>query len=185
MILSSAQSQLLVIDVQEKLAPAMSDPAPVVANAARLIRAARRFDVPISISEQYPKGIGPTLAPLLEAAEGAAHVFEKMSFSCAQDAAISGHLGLLRAGCTRRQIVITGIEAHVCVLQSAMELAQSGYHIFVVADAVASRQAASCDMALRRLERSGVNLVTTEMVIFEWLGRAGTPDFKALLPLIK
>jgi nicotinamidase-related amidase len=185
MILSNVQSQLLVIDVQEKLAPAMSDAGPVIANSAKLIAAARHFGAPVTLSEQYPKGIGPTVAALREAAGDGASTFDKMAFSCARDEAICGHLGLLREGRTRRQIVLTGIEAHVCVLQTALDLRQTGYEVFVVADAIASRETASRDLALARMQQAGVHAVTTEMVIFEWLGRAGTPDFKALLPLIK
>jgi len=185
MILSHAHAQLLVIDVQEKLAPAMCDPQPVIANSARLITAARHFAVPVTISEQYPKGIGPTVAALREAVGDGVDVFDKMAFSCTRDEAICAHLGLLREGCTRRQIVLTGIEAHVCVLQTALDLRQTGYEVFVVVDAIASRAQASKEIALRRMEQAGVHPVTTEMVIFEWLGCAGTPDFKALLPLVK
>ncbi len=185
MILSQTTAQLLVIDVQERLAPAMSDAGPVIANSAKLITAARHFRVPVTFSEQYPGGIGPTVAALREAAGDGASAFDKMAFSCARDEAIAAHLGLLREEGKRQQIVITGIEAHVCVLQTALDLRQADYEVFVVVDAIASRQTASRDMAISRMERAGVHAVTTEMVIFEWLGRAGTPDFKALLPLIK
>ena len=181
MILSTATSQLLVIDVQEKLAPAMSDAAPVIENSARLVTAARHFALPVTISEQYPRGIGPTVATIREAAGNEARYFEKLAFSCLRDEAIAAHLEAQE----RKQIVVTGIEAHVCVLQSALDLRSAGHEVFVVVDAVASRQEASRQTALRRMEQAGVHPVTTEMVIFEWLGRAGTPDFKALLPLIK
>ena len=181
MILSPTTSQLLVIDVQEKLAPAMSDAAPVIENSARLVTAARHFALPVTISEQYPRGIGPTVETIREAAGNEARYFEKLAFSCLRDEAIAAHLKAQQ----RRQIVVTGIEAHVCVLQSALDLKAAGHEVFVVVDAVASRQEASREIALRRMEQAGVHPVTTEMVIFEWLGRAGTPDFKALLPLIK
>ena len=185
MILSAAKAQLLIVDIQEKLAPGMSDAGPVIAHSQRLISAARHFGVPVTISEQYPKGIGPTVDVLREAAGEEARVFDKMAFSCAQDPAIAAHLGQGREGAGRNQIIITGIEAHVCVLQTALELLQSGYAVFVVADAIASRREASREIAMRRMEQAGVHPVTTEMVIFEWVGRAGTPDFKAILPLIK
>ena len=116
MILSQATAQLLVIDVQEKLAPAMSDAGPVIANSVKLITAARHFGAPVTISEQYPKGIGPTVGALRGAAGEGAITFDKMAFSCARDEAIAAHLGLLREERKRQQIVITGIEAHVCVL---------------------------------------------------------------------
>ena len=181
MILSTTTSQLLVIDVQEKLAPAMSDAGPVIEHSARLVTAARHFALPVTISEQYPRGIGPTVENIREAAGNEARYFEKLAFSCLRDATIAAHLNAQE----RRQIVVTGIEAHVCVLQSALDLKAAGHEVFVVVDAVASRQEASREIALRRMEQAGVHPVTTEMVIFEWLGRAGTPDFKALLPLIK
>ncbi len=182
MILSTDKAQLLVIDVQEKLAPAMSDAGPVIANSAKLITAARHFHIPVTLSEQYPRGIGTTVATLREAADDAASVFEKIAFSCLRDEAIAAHLSVASE---RKQIIITGIEAHVCVLQSALDLKQAGYDAFVVVDAIASREETSRETALRRMEQAGVHPVTTEMVIFEWLGRAGTADFKALLPLIK
>ena len=185
MILSASKAQLLIIDIQEKLAPAMSDAGPVIAHSQRLITAARHFGVPVTISEQYPGGIGPTVDVLREAAGRTARVFDKMTFSCAQDPAITDHLAQVREEAGRNQIVITGIEAHVCVLQTALELLQSGYEVFVVADAIASRREASREIAMRRMEQAGVHPVTTEMVIFEWVGRAGTADFKAILPLIK
>jgi hypothetical protein len=98
MILSASKAQLLVIDIQEKLAPAMSDAGPVIANSQRLMAAARHFGVPITISEQYPRGIGPTVEVLRDAAGDEARVFDKMAFSCARDEAICAHLGLLREG---------------------------------------------------------------------------------------
>ena len=181
MILSAPTSQLLIIDVQEKLAPAMSDAGPVIENSARLLTAARHFAMPLVVSEQYPGGIGPTVARLRDAAGEDARFFEKLAFSCGRDEAIAAHLNAQK----RRQIVIAGIEAHVCVLQSALDLKQAGYEVFVVVDAIASRQEASREAAQRRMEQAGVSCVTTEMAIFEWLGRAGTADFKALMPLIK
>ena len=128
MILSTATSQLLVIDVQEKLAPAMSDAAPVIENSARLVTAARHFALPVTISEQYPRGIGPTVATIREAAGNEARYFEKLTFSCMGDEAIAAHLKAQQ----RRQIVVTGIEAHVCVLQSALDLKAAGHEVFVV-----------------------------------------------------
>ena len=185
MILGATHSHLLVIDVQERLVPAMSHGETVVANAARLIEAARQLRVPVTISEQYPKGIGATVAPVRDAAGDAAHVFAKMSFSCLKDEAIAHHLSASREAGARNQIVIAGIEAHVCVLQTALDLGTAGYDVYVVADAIASRDPASRELALRRLEQAGVHLVTVEMVIFEWLERAGTADFKALMRLVR
>ena len=185
MILAARHAQLLVIDIQERLVPAMHGVEPVVANSVKLIEASRRLQVPVTISEQYPKGIGATLAPLREAAGDAATILPKMTFSCVKDEAIAQALAARRGEGARTPIVLAGIEAHVCVLQSALDLVTAGYDVFVVADAVASRQPASRELALRRLEQAGVRLASVEMVIFEWLERAGTPDFKALMPLVK
>jgi nicotinamidase-related amidase len=181
MKLSRSQSQLLVIDIQERLAPVMAAGAPAVELTQKLLRCAGLLGIPVTLTEQYRKGIGPTLAGVLEAAGAAAAVFEKMAFSAMGDAAITAHL----RGSGRDQVVIAGIESHVCVLQTALDLHEAGLKPVVVIDAVASRAVESKQAALHRLRAHGVELVTTEMVIFEWLERAGTDDFRAILPLLK
>ena len=181
MLLSQERSQLLVVDVQERLAPAMNELDKMVANARKLIRAARELAIPITVSEQYPKGLGATLPAIVEDLAGAAEIIPKLTFSCGKDEALRRRL----LDIDRDQIVICGIEAHVCVLQSAFDLAGAGRHCFVVADAIASRHRESKDIALRRMERARIASVTTEMAIFEWLQRAGTLAFKALAPILK
>ena len=142
--------------------------------------AAARLGVPILASEQYPKGLGPTAAELKPLVpEGC--TLEKIEFSCAAN---EPHVNRLRR-LQRRQAVIAGIEAHVCVLQTALGLKSAGYDCFVVADAVGSRAPANLAAALARLRDSGIPVVTTEMVLFEWLGCAGTPEFKELSALIR
>ena len=188
MILGRQSSQLVLVDIQEKLLPAMAEPDRVVACCAKLIAAAARLDVPVTVTEQYPEGIGHTVKPLTEALTEAlgnrAKVMRKLEFSALRDKAIANHLGgLKRAG--RPQAVIAGIESHVCVLQTALDLQTRGFDSFVVADAVDSRAPKAREIALDRMRASGIMPVTTEMVLFEWLGRAGTDDFRALLPLIK
>ncbi|HEY8579553.1 MAG TPA: isochorismatase family protein [Beijerinckiaceae bacterium] len=183
-LLQAEATHLLVVDVQERLLPAMAEPERVVANAARLIGAARRLGVPITVSEQYPSGIGATVAPLRETLGGEAFVAAKMSFSCLREPALAERVRSLAAQ-GRRQMLVCGIEAHVCVLQTALEAAALGLPVYVAADAIASRAPLSREIALKRMERAGVTPVTTEMAIFEWLGAAGGADFKALLPLLK
>jgi nicotinamidase-related amidase len=183
-LIEAGATHLLVIDVQERLLPTMAEPDRVVANAARLIGAARRLGVPTTVSEQYPKGIGATVAPLREALGAEAFVAAKMSFSCLREPALAERLRQAAAG-GRRQVLICGIEAHVCVLQSAIEIAELGLSVFVATDAISSRAPHSKEIALRRMERAGVTLTTTEMAIFEWLRVAGGADFKAILPLLK
>jgi nicotinamidase-related amidase len=177
MLLQAKSSVLLVVDVQARLLPAMAEPDLVTANSAKLVAAAKRLAVPVLVSEQYPKGLGPTV----EALAGAGTVLAKMSFSCAADPGIAG--ALERLG--RRQIVLCGIESHVCVLQTALGLKAKGYEVAVVWDAVSSRKPADKDLAAGRLRRNDVDLIGTEMAIFEWLGVAGTPEFKELSALIK
>ncbi len=184
MLLSRDKSQLLIVDVQEKLLPAMVDPERVVERCLRLVRAARTLGVPITYSEQYPKGLGPTAEALREALGAGGEIVPKVEFSCFKAEALRERLSDLRRD-GRPQVVIGGIEAHVCVAQSAIDLEDQGFESFVVADAVASRAKTSRRLALARLFQSGVEVVDSEMVLFEWLGKAGTPEFKELQALIK
>jgi len=180
MLIERQRSCLLVIDIQERLITAIHEAARVVANTAVLLKAASRLGVPVLFSEQYPKGLGPTV-PDLARFQPAAGPLIKSEFSCAQ---APGYEDRLRAT-GRDQLVLTGIEAHVCVLQSALGFRERGYPVFVVADAVSSRRPDSAALALERLRGGGISIVTTEMVLFEWLGRAGTPEFKELSALIR
>ncbi|MDB5651904.1 MAG: hypothetical protein JWL62_3424 [Hyphomicrobiales bacterium] len=184
MLLTCDAAQLLVVDIQEKLLPAMHRGEHAAAQAGILIRAARQLGVPITISEQYPRGLGPTVSALLEAAAGEACILPKTHFSCHRAPGIAQRLGEL-ASKGRRQVVLCGIEAHICVTQTALDLHAAGYGVAVVTDAIDSREPSSKAVAITRLVQAGIVPVTAEMVLFEWLGEAGTADFKALLPLIK
>jgi nicotinamidase-related amidase len=177
MLLNVSQSVVLVVDVQARLLPAMAEPDLVTGNSAKLVAAARRLAIPVLISEQYPKGLDPTV----EALAGAGTVMAKMRFSCAADPGIAQ--ALERLG--RRQIVLCGIESHVCVLQTALGLKAKGYDVAVVWDAVSSRKLADKELAAHRLRGEGVALIGTEMAIFEWLGVAGTSEFKELSAAIR
>ena len=183
MLMSAEKSQLLVIDIQDRLLPVMADPAAVVKAATILLQAAARLKLPVTISEQYPKGIGPTVAEVTAAADGA-KIIEKLAFSCLREPKLEKPL-LDQRGRGRPQVVLLGIEAHVCVLQTALDLKDRGFDVFVVADGISARMKGSVDIALSRMAHAGVVPVTTEMVVFEWLDRAGTDDFKALSKLIK
>ena len=180
MLLDAQRSVLLIVDVQQALLPAMADSARVVRGASILMRAALRLGIPVVVSQQYPKGLGPT-APELAALAPAGSVVDKMHFSCAADAAVADRLR--QPG--RDQVVLAGIEAHVCVLQSALGLKEMGLAPFVAADATCSRTEASHQAAMARLAAAGVTVGTVEMALFEWLHRAGTPEFKELSALIK
>ena len=179
MLIRAADSVLVIIDMQEPLVPAMQAPARTIRNARTLMACAQEMGVPMVMTEQYPAGLGQTV-PELKPAPGTA-VLSKMHFSCMEDADFAEHF----RGLGRKQAVLAGMEAHVCVLQTAASLIEEGYEVFVVSDATASRTLESEQACIARLSAAGAGIATTEMVAFEWLGRAGTAAFKKLLPLIK
>ena len=180
MLLQRAKAQLLLVDLQERLVPAMAGAEALIAACGNLLQAARQLKVPVLASEQYPKGLGRTVGPIAAALpEG--RRFEKLEFSCYGNPAIREEL--LRAG--REQVVLAGIEAHVCVLQTGLDLLAADYQVFVVADAVASRRPESREIALRRLEQAGAVPITVEMALFEWLRSAADPDFRTVSRLIR
>lgn len=170
------RSALLVIDLQARLMPAIDQSDLRLANAARLIRAAEALHIRRHITEQNPRGLGGTLKAL-DIPPGEA--LAKMDFDATRDPAIAARL----AGDTA--LVVCGCEAHVCVLQTVLGLRATGRQVFVVADAVGSRLEANRKAGLARMQAHGAEIVTTEMVIFEWLGSAAHPAFKTLMPLIK
>ena len=167
---------LLVIDLQGRLMPAIDQSEQRLANAARLIRAAEALRIRRHVTEQNPRGLGGTVAALDIPADEA---LPKMSFDSLRDPAIAARL----AGDTA--LVVCGCETHVCVLQTVLGLRAAGRQVFVVADACGSRTEANRQAGLARMQANGAEIVTTEMVIFEWLGSADHPAFKALMPLIK
>ena len=177
-------SQLILIDIQDKVIAPIGDKSRLIEVIARLVRIARRLDVPITVTEHCPDGLGPTVEALRRELEPDMQVFQKRHFSCVADAALHHHLEDIR-DLGRGQVVIAGIESHVCVAQTALDLILDGYQVFVVADAVASRSRVSRALALHRLRQAGAAIVDSEMVLFEWLETAGTPEFRDLLPMIK
>jgi nicotinamidase-related amidase len=171
MLIDAPRSVLLVIDMQEKVMPAIHDHESVVANAGWLIRAAQRIGVPVAASEHYPKGLGHTIKAIRALLpEGA--VGTKTHFSC-----VAAQCLPRLPGADRPQIVMIGVETHVCLLQTALELVEEGKEVYVVADCVGSRREFDRDLALLRLRQEGVRIVSREMVVFEWLGEAATPLF--------
>lgn len=180
MLIRAKDSVLVIIDMQERLVPAMQAPAVTLKNAKLLITAAQACNVPTLLTEQYPKGLGRTVPEILTLADNSP-VIEKTHFSCMENTEFAGTVARL----SRKQIVLAGMEAHICVVQTAASLIESDYEVFVVSDATASRTLASETACITRLSASGVGIVTTEMAVFEWLGKAGTPAFKSMLPYIK
>jgi len=183
MLADAAKSSLLLVDMQERLLPAMTGGSQAEARCAVLLKAAKALELPMAVSEQYPKGLGHTV-PGLKAEIGDAPVFEKLAFSCWKDRPIKDHLiRLHEAG--RPLVILAGIEAHVCVMQTAADLSAAGFGVLAVADAMASRSPSSHALALERMRQHGVQVVNTEMVVFELLGQAGTAEFKALSALVR
>jgi len=178
-LLSRGDSRLLIVDMQEKLLPFIPVAGKVIRNCRRLIEGAQALGVPIYSTEQYPKGLGattPELAPFFDA------IPAKQRFSGAQA------LGWGIAGSQpddRFKIVVAGIEAHVCVQQTALDLMAQGFRVFIPADAVASRGKLDWKIALDRLSASGATLATTESVLFEWCETSAAPEFKQISKLIK
>jgi nicotinamidase-related amidase len=176
--LTAPRGALLVIDVQEKLIAAVPDRERLVANTLRLIRAAKLLDVPVWATEQYPKGLGATIPAIAELIPERP---SKLSFHCCAAPQILEQL----YGRHVRHVTLAGIEAHVCVAQTALELLDLGFRVQVPADAVASRYESDQKFALRRLENAGATISTTEAVLFEWCETADRPEFKAISGLVK
>ena len=177
-LMSRDDTALLVVDVQEKLIPHIRDNRRVVWNIRRLLDGARSLGLPAAATEQYPQGLGATVAPL---AERLGEIPPKLSFSCGQCGAL--FQPWVDAG--RHKILVSGIEAHVCVLQTVLDLLHDGFRVYVAVDAVGSRQKQDYEIALRRIEMAGAVLTTTESTLFEWCGEAGTPEFKQISLLVR
>ncbi len=175
MLLNRETSGLVLVDVQEKLTPHVLNAERLVNRCEWLIRLAKELAVPVVVSEQYPKGLGSTVEPLRTIALSARCV-DKVHFSCYREPSFVTHWQSIK----RKQVVIAGIETHVCVLQSALDMKKAGLDVFVVVNAVSSRHEVDHKYGLKRMKQEGVHLVTAEMVFFEWVGQAGTPEFKAL-----
>jgi nicotinamidase-related amidase len=170
----AADSTLVLIDLQERLAAAMPSRDPVIRAAGILLETAARLDIPVVVTEQYPRGLGRTVAEVaLKVPKNSARV-EKTCFSAC---AVLPPL--------RPQVVLAGMEAHVCVLQTALELAAAGREVFVVEDAVCSRTEANYANALARMRYAGVIITNTESVIFEWLRDAAHEHFRTISKLLR
>jgi nicotinamidase-related amidase len=172
-LMSPADTGLLVVDVQEKLLAAIPDNRLIVWNIRRLIDGAKILGLPVAATEQHPKGLGPTA---LELAERLGSIPSKMTFSCGGCPRIFADF---RAGGINK-ILLAGIEAHVCVQQTAFDLLSDGWSVFVAVDAVGSRFEIDYRTALRRMDSAGATLTTTEAALFEWCRIAGTPEFKQI-----
>jgi len=182
--LQRSDSFLLVIDVQEKLMPVIDRHAEVAANIERLIRGCHVLDtMPIVATEQYVKGLGPTIEPLRRALEETSgyQPVEKSCFSAQGCGEFQATTRLLK----KKQVIVAGIETHVCVYQTVTDLLAAGYDVTIVADAMSSRTAENRDIAIRRMVTEGARLSSTEMVLFELTVNSGTDEFRAIARLVK
>ncbi|HUS40575.1 MAG TPA: hydrolase [Pirellulales bacterium] len=177
-VMSPLDTGLLVVDVQGKLVTLVPRHATIIWNIGRLIDAARIYNIPVAGTEQYPKGLGPTVPELAERID---EFTDKDSFSCIQCEQIFDRFDQQGV----RKILVVGIEAHVCVQQTVLDLLASGLAVFVAADAVGSRFPIDYEIGLRRMETAGATVTTTEAAMFEWCQTSGTPEFKQISQLVQ
>lgn len=177
-LLNREDSRLLIVDMQEKLLRLMPGVQPVIDNCVLLVEAARILGVPVHSTEQYPQGLGPTIEPLRTLL---GELPPKLHFSCCPALDWTASAG----GADRTKVVVAGIEAHVCVQQTVLDLLAAGFAVYLVADAVASRHEMDARYALQRMRDSGATITTAEAVLFEWCEVAGTPEFKQISALVK
>ena len=179
MRLTSTSSALCVIDIQERLLPTIPTGPDVITESCRLIDAAALFDVPVLVTEQYPEKLGSTVKPLAKRLQQASR-HEKLSFSCCGIPEFTS--GLFE---TIDMVVLCGLETHVCIAQTALDLLETGRGVSLAVDAIGSRHALDHEVALRRLEAAGVVLSTTEAILFEWCRSADHPAFQEMRSLLK
>ncbi|GGW62942.1 hydrolase [Alishewanella tabrizica] len=175
MLIQAQQSQVLLIDIQSRLAPAIFDHAAVSQAAAWVLQVASLCEVPVMATEHYPKGLGHTLPALAELIPSTA-IYEKIHFSALREATIANAL----AQAQRSQVIVLGTEAHVCVLQTVMDLLAAKYQVFVVSEATGSRTPENKQLAFSRMQQAGAQIVSQEMLAFEWLEKAGTELFRQI-----
>ncbi|MGM0481072.1 MAG: hydrolase [Pseudomonadota bacterium] len=173
MLLSAKDSLLLIVDTQEKLFPAIHQHDDILARVRWLAEVALQFSIPIVVTEQYPKGLGYSVAALNEVIQ-AAQVVEKTHFSAMKQ---PGFFSLLE-DYQKKQVVVIGMEAHVCVLQTALDIKAQQYDVFLASDCVGSRRSSDKDAGVERMRNNGINIITSEMAAFEWLEKSATDTFR-------
>jgi len=178
---TAANSVLVVVDIQTRLTAVMAEAGGVSQCVTVLLAAAQRLAVPVLVTEQYPQGLGATEPALLAALPAQTPVLAKTGFSCC---AAPGFMEALQAT-GRKQVILVGLETHVCILQTALELLFMGYQVQIVTDAVCSRDAGHKRFALKRLRQQGATITNHESVLFEWLRDAAHPEFKTLSRLLR
>ncbi|MEP0862677.1 MAG: hydrolase [Ignavibacterium sp.] len=179
-ILKKESTALLIIDVQEKILPVIRNFDSVIENTLKLIKGFKELQLPIYFTEQYPKGLGPTSPKILSELDGYSAI-QKMSFSCFGAEELFNDLKSKKL----HQIVVAGVESHVCVQQTVLDLLANDFQVNVAADAVSSRKEFDFLIALDRMRTLGAEITTSESILFELLEVCGTPEFKAISKIVK
>ena len=181
-LLQAEDCAVMVIDIQEKLFAVMDEQfrSMLVRNSCILIETARVLDMPIVVTEQYPKGMGGTVPEVGEHIRDLPR-YEKLYFSCYRDPAIRERTDAL----ARKTVIVAGMEAHVCVFQTVIDLLMAGYRVVIAGDAVSSRRSLDREEAIEEMRSAGALIYSTEMIAFMLLEKAGTPQFKRLAPFFK
>ncbi len=180
-ILRKKDTLFLIIDIQERLLPAVAESDKVLRTASILAQAAEILDIPLIISEQYPKGLGHTVPQISDGMPENTQIIEKTTFSCLQSKALNKAIKSSMAS----QIVICGIESHICVTQTALDLAATGSQIHLLTDGISSRNPLNKEYTITRLARAGIIISNLESALFELLIEAKGDEFKAISKLIK
>lgn len=178
-ILNREDTTIMIVDIQERLVPAMDNKEQVIKNAKILIQCAKEMDMPIIYTEQYPKGLGHTIKELKDLLDGGLK-FEKISFSALTEE-VKSNLEKSK----RKKIIILGMETHVCVFQTVRDLLIDNYEVFVLSDGVASRTRENYENGLDMMKTMGAVITNSEMAVFDLLKKAGTDEFKTMSKLIK
>jgi len=179
-LLKTEKTALLIIDIQERILPVINNNQIVVENTIKLIKGFNVLQLPIYFTEQYPKGLGPTHKAIADELDDL-QPFDKMSFSCSGAGDLFGEFEKKNLS----QIVVCGIESHVCVQQTVLDLIENGIQVNLAADAVSSRKEIDYKIALDRMRHQGAEVTTTESILFELLNVCGTPEFKAVSKIVK
>lgn len=180
-LLKADQAQFLLIDMQQKLFPAIHNGENLLKQACFLLSSCRILNVPVKFTEHYPKGLGGTVGEILECMPEGASRFEKIHFSCWAEPGFNAFFH--KEG--RHQVIVAGIEAHICVFSTAMQLLDVGYEVVVASDAVGSRNPEHRSICLETMRQAGAAVLPAESIVYQMLERAGTPAFKEILAAIR
>ncbi|OGL42143.1 MAG: hypothetical protein A2043_11470 [Candidatus Schekmanbacteria bacterium GWA2_38_9] len=179
-IINKNDTALVIVDVQEKLYPYVENKDEIKNKIIKLLKTAKLFSIPVVITEHYPKGLGKTIDEIANVIKEIP-IIEKVTFSCCG----SGDFGFSMKSIGKKEIIVCGIETHICVAQTVFDLLENGFKIFVMADGVSSRNSVDHDIAIERMKTEGAVISTTEAIMYELMENAGTPLFKKFLKLVK